>query len=110
MGRLLGGRCLLATQLGSGGFGRVWLAHDEQLDVSVAIKEVWLSETPATGVDVVLSRCGSGAGELWQYTSDTGELGNLASGRCLDTAGPPANNVNLVLDRCGNYNGEGWHL
>lgn len=41
-GDVVGGRYRLATELGSGGFGRVWRARDETLDVDVAIKELQL--------------------------------------------------------------------
>ncbi|MFI7049802.1 serine/threonine-protein kinase [Streptosporangium sandarakinum] len=48
-GDVVGRRYRLATELGSGGFGRVWRAHDETLDVDVAIKELRLPpETPET--------------------------------------------------------------
>lgn len=41
-GRLIGGRYRLESILGGGGFGRVWKAHDESLDVDVAVKEIRL--------------------------------------------------------------------
>ncbi|TMR90892.1 serine/threonine-protein kinase [Nonomuraea basaltis] len=41
-GDVVGGRYRLAAELGSGGFGRVWRARDETLDVDVAIKELQL--------------------------------------------------------------------
>ncbi|MEV4394819.1 serine/threonine-protein kinase [Nonomuraea sp. NPDC049607] len=48
-GYVVGGRYRLADELGSGGFGRVWRARDETLDVDVAIKELrlppWIPET-----------------------------------------------------------------
>ncbi|MEU3505938.1 protein kinase, partial [Streptomyces hundungensis] len=39
---LAAGRYQLTSPLGSGGFGRVWLARDHQLNVNVAIKEVYV--------------------------------------------------------------------
>ncbi|WP_159030569.1 serine/threonine-protein kinase [Streptomyces sp. CB01201] len=39
---LAAGRYRLVSPLGAGGFGRVWLARDHQLNVNVAIKEVYV--------------------------------------------------------------------
>ncbi|MFC5890360.1 serine/threonine-protein kinase [Kitasatospora aburaviensis] len=46
-GRVVGGRYRLVGEVGSGGFGRVWRAYDESLDVEVAVKEMWLPHQAA---------------------------------------------------------------
>lgn len=40
VGRVIADRYHLLNQLGSGGMGHVWLAHDQQLDCEVALKEI----------------------------------------------------------------------
>ncbi|WP_410787881.1 serine/threonine-protein kinase [Kribbella sp. C-35] len=48
-GYLVGGQYRLVELIGSGGFGRVWKAVDETLDVDVAVKQIWLSPSLSPG-------------------------------------------------------------
>ncbi|MFI6335214.1 protein kinase [Streptomyces sp. NPDC050535] len=49
VGRIIAGRFELMDQVGSGGMGRVWLAHDRRLDCDVALKEIRFRSAPETG-------------------------------------------------------------
>lgn len=46
-GYLVGGQYRLVELIGSGGFGRVWKAVDETLEVDVAVKQIWLPQSLA---------------------------------------------------------------
>ncbi|WP_405739954.1 septum formation family protein [Streptomyces sp. NBC_00028] len=49
VGRVIAGRYLLLHQLGSGGMGHVWLAHDQRLACEVALKEIVFRDPSEAG-------------------------------------------------------------
>ncbi|MFD4523958.1 protein kinase [Streptomyces sp. NPDC058470] len=49
VGRIIAGRYELMDQVGSGGMGHVWLAHDRRLDCEVALKEIRFRSAPVAG-------------------------------------------------------------
>ncbi|MFI8537005.1 protein kinase [Streptomyces aquilus] len=49
VGRVIAGRYLLLNQLGSGGMGHVWLAHDQRLACEVALKEIVFRDPSEAG-------------------------------------------------------------
>ncbi|MEU0433123.1 protein kinase [Streptomyces sp. NPDC006290] len=51
VGRIIAGRYLLVDQVGSGGMGHVWLAHDQRLDCEVALKEIRFRDVPESGAE-----------------------------------------------------------
>jgi serine/threonine protein kinase len=51
VGRIIAGRYVLVDQVGSGGMGHVWLAHDQRLDCEVALKEIRFRDVPESGAE-----------------------------------------------------------